>query len=121
MTSSHAECAVRWFRGGVSTCPLCRAEGILETWTRRTPTQIVAAIRRRRVVPRAIKGPLRRLQTLETHIREHSARLTQIMSDHGPIVRRANMLARAVRVARWQKTRLVREIAFVHEHDVSTD
>jgi hypothetical protein len=44
----HVACALRWFRYEHTTCPNCRSERTQHVWSRCTPAQRVATLRRKR-------------------------------------------------------------------------
>lgn len=94
----HVECALRWFRYEHSTCPNCRSSATREVWTRSTPAQRVAALRRKK---KTLPPLVRRKLAYLDRTRSLSASLAREKADlhraHADVFRQEGRLRTRIR------------------------
>ena len=108
----HTECIVQWFRYEHTTCPLCRSEENDRRWTRHTPGQRVAILKRRkRSLPTVVQQKLARLDACKRHWETAKHEHKTLRKEYETIFRSERHLGRRIDLLREEHNRIFRELS----------
>ena len=111
----HVDCVVQWFRYHNTSCPNCRSDTCHERWTRRTPLQRIAALRKRRNLPAPTRTLIRKLDECRTTQRAARAELRALRVQHRAVFQTVSKLNTRIFACARRERHLVRTID-THSH-----
>lgn len=115
----HAECAVQWFRYNHSECPMCRSDNITDMWSRVTPVQRVAYMRKHRDrMPCVVAKQMTKYDGLTKSLRDSQRNLREFEKRHRQILKDHRQLRHKLMLTKSKQKGLLRQLSTVHVDQV---